>query len=186
MRKLLVVLIVMVASYGLAARKPADTLTTGKWEFVQNMGQWPLPVHFAAHIHTGALFFSDNCFTVTQLKPEDLQAFHDAKHSGKPFPSTFIDAAAYRVSFVESNPNAHIVGNQPYNYYHNYYLGNNPKKWATNVPIFARLLYQELYPGVNLLFLDDEDYMKYEFHVAPHADPTQIRMRYDGVKSMDL
>jgi len=183
-RKLLTFLFAVLAFSGIAARKPADTLAAGRWEFVQNLGQWPQEVRFAAHMYAGAIFFSDNSFTITQLHPEQLYAFHEAKHEGKPFPQTHIDAAAYRVSFLNSLPNPEATGTFPYSYYYNYYLGNNPKKWAPHAQIYAALQYQELYSGINLQFLNDEGYLKYEFHVSPGSDPKQIQMQYEGLKSI--
>ncbi|MBQ1779826.1 MAG: hypothetical protein II001_00120, partial [Bacteroidales bacterium] len=82
-RKLLTFLFVVLAFSTIAARKPADTLAAGSWEFVQNLGQWPQEVRFSARMHTGAIFFSDNHFTVSQWHPEQLNAFHEAKHEGK-------------------------------------------------------------------------------------------------------
>ena len=34
----------------------------------------------------------------------------------------------------------------------NYYLGNDPKKWRTDVPHFARIRYHDIYPGIDLIY----------------------------------
>ena len=175
---------IMLAVSYLSARKPADTLAAGRWEFVQNLGQWPQEVRFSARMHTGTIFFSDNYFTVSQWHPEQLNAFHEAKQEGKPFPQTYIDAAAYRVTFLQSQQNAKISGDRAYEHYYNYYIGKNPAKWASHANAYAMLHYHELYAGIDLFFLDDEDYLKYEFHVAPGSDPKQIQMKYEGLKSI--
>lgn len=184
MRKLVLTLLIALAFGHLAARKPADTLSVGKWEFVQNLGQWPTPVRFSARMNAGAIFFSDNYFIVTQLHPEQLNAFHEAKHEGKPFPQSHIDAAAYRVSFLNGLQTPTVIGKKPYDYYYNYYKGKNPAKWASHAAVYPILLYQELYPGIDLYFLDDHDYLKYEFHVSPGIEPKQIQMQYEGLKSI--
>lgn len=183
-RQLLTFLFVVLAFSEIAARKPADTLSAGRWEFVQNLGQWPQEVRFSARMNAGAIFFSDNYFTVAQLHPEQLHAFHEAKHDGKPFQQAYIDAAAYRVTFLKSQQNAIISGDQSYDHYYNYYVGKNPAKWASHANAYAVLRYHELYAGIDLYFLDDEDYLKYEFHVAPGSDPKQIQMQYEGLKSI--
>ena len=183
-RKLLTFLFVVLAFSTIAARKPADTLAAGSWEFVQNLGQWPQEVRFSARMHTGAIFFSDNYFTVSQWHPEQLNAFHEAKHEGKPFPQAYIDAAAYRVTFLQSQQNAEIAGDRAYDHYYNYYIGKNPAQWASHANAYAVLHYHELYAGIDLYFLENEDYLKYEFHVAPGSDPKQIQMQYEGLKNI--
>ena len=184
MKKLYIFLFLMLAVGSLAARKPSDTLSARKWEFVQNLGQWDAKVYFAARTNSGTLFFEHNALTITQLHPQQLQDFHEAKHSGKPFPSDFIDAAAYRVNFLNANAEASVTGAQPYSHYYNYFLGRNPKQWASNVPVFNELHYSQLYEKIDLVYLEDHDYLKYEFHVAPGGDPKQIQMRYDGLRNL--
>ena len=34
----------------------------------------------------------------------------------------------------------------------NYFLGNDPKKWRTNVPTYARVKYKDVYQGVDLVY----------------------------------
>jgi Beta-propeller repeat. len=62
----------------------------------------------------------------------------------------------------------------------NYILGNDPKKWKTNVPLFGRLVYRDLYPGIDMLYLSSRRRLKSEFVVAPGADPSRIRIAYTG------
>ena len=103
MRRLYTILLLLLPLATLSARKPADTLSARHWEFVQNLGQWDAQVRFAAKTNSGSLFFDNNGLTVTQLHPQQLQAFHEAKHSGKPISNTILDAAAYRITFVNAN-----------------------------------------------------------------------------------
>ena len=175
----------MLMSLGtLRAHKPTDTLSAGRWEFVQNLGQWEAPVLYKATIHGGALFFERNSFVVTHLDPNQLAAFHEAKHSGTPYTSSFIDAAAYRVTFLNSLQETKVTGIQPFDYYYNYYIGRDAKRWASHVSIYNHLTYNQLYPGIDLYFLGEGDYLKYEFHVAAGGDPKQIQLHYDGLKSI--
>ena len=80
MRKCAILLFVLLFAATLAARKPADTLSARRWEFVQNLGQWDAAVRFSANTGSGALFFETNAFTVAQLHPQQLQDLHEAKH----------------------------------------------------------------------------------------------------------
>ena len=184
MRRFCLFILILLSLGTLRAHKPTDTLSAGRWEFVQNLGQWEAPVLYKATIHGGALFFERNSFVVTQLDPNQLAAFHEAKHSGTPYPSSFLDAAAYRVTFLNALNETKVSGIQPFDYYYNYYIGQDSRKWASHVSIYHHLTYNQLYPGIDLYFLGNNDYLKYEFHVAAGGDPKQIQLRYDGLKSI--
>ena len=185
MRRLYTILLLLLPLATLSARKPADTLSARHWEFVQNLGQWDAQVRFAAKTNSGSLFFDNNGLTVTQLHPQQLQAFHEAKHSGKPISNTILDAAAYRITFVNANPTPEVSGLDPYEHYYNYFCGRDPRRWASHVSVYNSLQYKQLYDKIDLLFLEENDYFKYEFHIAPGGDPKQIQLRYDGLRSLD-
>jgi len=73
----------------------------------------------------------------------------------------------------------------------NYFIGDDESKWASNVPSFGEVVYPNLYDGVDLYIKGDAggdtpsgNVLKYEFHVAPGADYSQIQIRYDGIDSL--
>ena len=184
MRRFCISILVLLSLGTLRAHKPTDTLSAGRWEFVQNLGQWESPVLYKTTMHGGALFFERYSLTVTLLDPKQLDAFHDAKHSGKPYSPPYFDASAYRVTFVNALSETNVTGIQPFDHYYNYYIGRNAKGWASHVSIYHHLAYNQLYPDIDLYFLGRGDYLKYEFHIAPGGDPKQIQLRYDGLKSI--
>ena len=184
MRRLYIITFIIVSFVTLHAHKPADTLSAGRWEFVQNLGQWNPAVAFSARMNGGNLFFENSSFVVAQLHPQQLQELHEAKHSGKPFPQQYVDAAAYRVSFLNANPDPIVEGGNPYDHYYNYFFGNDSRRWASHVHTYNTLSYNYLYNKIDLIFFADHDYLKYEFHIAPSGDPKQIKMQYDGLESI--
>ena len=62
----------------------------------------------------------------------------------------------------------------------NYLLGNDPASWHTNLPTYGELVYRDLWPGIDLVFRGRDRTLKYEFHVAPGADASRIRLAYRG------
>ena len=66
----------------------------------------------------------------------------------------------------------------------NYYLGNNPTKWRTNVPHYSRLKRREIYPGIDIVFYAKEGQFEYDYIVKPGADPSQIRLAFEGVERL--
>ena len=62
----------------------------------------------------------------------------------------------------------------------NYFIGNDPTKWRTNVPQFSKVKYAGVYPGIDLVFYGNQRNLEYDFVVAPGADPTRIALDVEG------
>jgi len=62
----------------------------------------------------------------------------------------------------------------------NYYLGNDPKKWRTDVPHFACVRYHDIYPGIDLIYYGNASgNLEYDFIVKAGADPHAIEVNYN-------
>ena len=68
----------------------------------------------------------------------------------------------------------------------NYFIGKDPKKWRTNIPTYAGVLYQDAYAGIDLKFYGHGRMLEYDVVVRPGADPGQVRFAYEGVKELRL
>ncbi len=68
----------------------------------------------------------------------------------------------------------------------NYFIGNDPKKWRTDVPHYARIEYKGVYPGIDLVWYGNQRQLEYDFVVGPGADPKQIQVAYEGVESVGV
>jgi len=64
----------------------------------------------------------------------------------------------------------------------NYFIGNDPKRWRTNIPTYAKVSYASVYPGIDLVYYGNNRALEYDLAVAPHADPKQILLRFDGAE----
>jgi hypothetical protein len=62
----------------------------------------------------------------------------------------------------------------------NYFIGNDPAKWRTNVPTYAQVKYESVYPGVDLIYYGNRGRLEYDFVVAPGIDPGLIALRFRG------
>ena len=81
---------------------------------------------------------------------------------------------------------SHLMVERPLTQRRHYYLGNEPRRWHTAIPAFARLRYQQLYPGIDLLFYGKGPRLEYDFEVTPGADPGQIAWSFSGVDQLRL
>ena len=84
--------------------------------------------------------------------------------------------AVVRMKLVGANPEAKVTGLEELPAKSNYFIGNDPKKWSTNVPNYARVKYANVYPGVDLMYYGDQGKLEYDFLVQPGANPAQIAL----------
>ncbi len=66
----------------------------------------------------------------------------------------------------------------------NYFIGNDPSQWHKDVPRYARVSYENVYPGVNLAFHGAQRQLEFDFVVAPGADPAPIGFHFTGAQGM--
>jgi hypothetical protein len=65
----------------------------------------------------------------------------------------------------------------------NYLVGS---KRHTNLPTYQEIAYRELWPGIDMVFRGQGGKLKYEFRLAPGADPSRIRLAYRGAEGLSL
>jgi Abnormal spindle-like microcephaly-assoc'd, ASPM-SPD-2-Hydin/Cep192 domain 4/Beta-propeller repeat len=81
------------------------------------------------------------------------------------------------MQLIGANPNPTAAGIDALPGKSNYFIGNDPGKWRTNVPNFARVKFHGIYPGVDLVYYGNQGgQLEYDFVVAPGADPRAIRL----------
>jgi hypothetical protein len=85
---------------------------------------------------------------------------------------------------VGANVKATVTGAEELPGKSNYFIGNDPKKWRTNVPSYAKVKYEGVYPGIDLVYYGSQRQLEYDFVVAPGADPNQIKLSFAGAEGI--
>ncbi|MBI4464852.1 MAG: SBBP repeat-containing protein [Acidobacteria bacterium] len=88
--------------------------------------------------------------------------------------------AVLRMRLVGANPAPEITGMEELPGKVNYFIGNDPEKWRTNVATYAKVLYEDVYPGIDVVYYGNQRQLEYDFVVAPGADPRAIRLAFLG------
>jgi len=108
-------------------------------------------------------------------KPRDRRAGPALPFSSRRLAVSGESSTVLRMRLVGANANAAVTGAGELPGKTNYFLGNDPKKWRTNVPTYAQVKYQGVYPGVDLVYYGNQGgQLEYDFVVAPGADPSAI------------
>ena len=91
-----------------------------------------------------------------------------------------------QMKLAGANRNADITGSELLPGKSNYFLGNDAAKWRRGVPQFARVRYENVYPGINLLFYGNQGRLEYDFQVEPGSDPGLAELEFNGAKQLEL
>jgi len=119
---------------------------------------------------------------VSQSRASQNQA---SKKQAKP-DASLVRVESLQMKLAGANPNAAVTGADLLPGKSNYFLGNDPTKWWPDVPQFARVHYENVYSGINLVFYGNQGRLEYDFQVAPGADPAQAEVEFNGAKQLEL
>jgi gliding motility-associated-like protein len=152
-----------------------------KLDFVENKNQWPAVVEYQAKIPGGEVYLTKTGFRYSFYSQADIRRIHDQMLKD-PFgaDSARVSCHSIDVQFTGASMASIIEGKHRRNYNHNYFLGNDPSRWASSVPVFEEVVYKSIYQGIDLLVYSSETSFKYDFVIAPGADPGKIVLQYKG------
>jgi hypothetical protein len=97
-----------------------------------------------------------------------------------------LSKTALHMHLLGANANAQATGVEKLAGTVNYFIGNDPKKWRTNVATYGKVEYRNIYPGIDLLYYGNQQQLEYDLVVAPGADPGVARLGISGASKMQL
>ena len=148
-----------------------------KGYFVKNKGQWQSPILSKIDLVNGSLFLEQKTLTFNFVDA----TFFNHKHSHAKVTDS-IDAHAYRWHFVKANKPT-IQHQMPQKGVVNYFKGTNQ---FSNLKKYQKVIYQELYDGIDYTIYCYGNGLKYDWIVKPYADPSTIKMKLEGVERVEL
>ncbi|MGH9703810.1 MAG: SBBP repeat-containing protein, partial [Candidatus Acidiferrales bacterium] len=150
--------------------------------FEMNRGQSDHRVKFMAHGNGYALFLTPNEAVFSLSKPS-------ASGEGKKVRTNAAgeknsSAATLRMNLGGANPAAKFAALDELPGKSNYFIGNNPAGWHTDVPNFRKVAERGIYPGIDLIYYGTQRQLEYDFVVAPGADPGAIQLGFRGAEKI--
>ena len=92
---------------------------------------------------------------------------------------------ALKLDFVDANPQARPETLEPADTLISYFKGR-PEEWRTGLRASRRIIYRDLWPGIDLIYSGTVNRLKYDFIVRPGADPNRIRLAWRGADSVQV
>ena len=93
-------------------------------------------------------------------------------------------AAEIDTHLLGSNPASRLTPGDALPGHSAWFRGSDRSKWISNIPNFAQVKANSVYPGIDLLYYGNQSKLEYDFVVAPGANPSKIRLRFDGVNGI--
>jgi hypothetical protein len=90
------------------------------------------------------------------------------------------------MKLVGATRSPRVAGLEKLNGKGNYFLGKDPKKWRANVSLYAKVKYDSVYPGVDLVYYGNQGQLEYDFIVAPGANPRAIALSLQGAERVNV
>ena len=96
------------------------------------------------------------------------------------------DASVLRMKLVGANANAELSGQQELQGKVNYMIGNDRTKWRTNVPTYRKVQYNDVWPGVDMVWYGTQTELEYDFVINRGSEVSQVRLGFDGTEKIRL
>lgn len=97
-----------------------------------------------------------------------------------------INGSALHMRLQDAAPSPRITGVDQLPGKVNYLVGNKSEEWHINVATYERVRYEQIYPGVDLVYYGNQRQLEYDFVIAPGASFKQIRLAFDGAGKLKL
>lgn len=137
--------------------------------FIENKGQADGRVSYYLEGRRGAAYFTKRGMRVALADRDDPERQWNLK----------LDYVGARQPLrpIGRNPTGTTVG----------YFQGAPKDWKTNVRTYSKLVYRDVWPGIDAVYsAGPRGALKYSFVVKPGSDPDAIRMAWRGASGVDV
>jgi len=160
-------------------------------QFEANEGQTDNQVKFISRGAGYNLFLTSTEAVLTLHKPVMPRS---QKQSEKVFATNKTEAngrdraqsAVVRMQLVGANTEPHLQGMDQQVGKTNYFIGNDPEKWRTNIANYSKVKYESVYPGIDLVYYGNQQQLEYDFIVAPGSDPQAIRLKFGAAQKVRI
>ena len=116
--------------------------------FEANQGQTDQQVKFLSRGAGYSLFLTSN-EAVLSLRETSGRSAATGKTGALPVPTAAKEkSAVLRMKLIGANAAAEVVGQEELPGKSNYFIGKDPSRWRTNVPQYAKVRYQNVYPSI--------------------------------------
>lgn len=164
----------------------------GGIKFIENRNQWHDSTLYSAQLQSGTLDLRNNALLYYLYDKEAIRDLHFKSHEGKVYESSGeecedelqIKRHQYLVSFINSNDDPKVSGNEPFPEYYNYFLGKDTSNWASHAKAYNSITYNGLYDGIDMRMYSVGSDLKYDLIVNPQGQIEDVSLQYTGLDDL--
>jgi hypothetical protein len=151
-------------------------LTEQQLVFIENRGQWNPEVLFLCRLGGMDAWITKDGVNYTFYENSNTKSGEKNTLKG------------HRVNFqlVTNNIATHVETKPIPDYYVNYFLGNDPSKHRSKVPVHKEVIIKNVYEDIDIRYYFDKAYLRFDFMVAPKADISRIAFKLTGQEDVML
>jgi hypothetical protein len=158
--------------------------------FVPNLGQWQHRGRFVHRAGPMTVFLEDRGWVLDLVErpaaPETRsRAWGPAMQEDRNVEQK-TRGVALRMNFEGDTYVPEIVGEKKLPGVHNYFLGNDESRWRTDVPLYASVRYEDLYPGIDLRLREMNGVPEYDVLLQPGADLSLVSVHVEGGQGLSI
>ena len=154
--------------------------------FEANHGQSDSKVKFLSRGSGYSLFLTSNEAVLVLSQSEADESRKASRVARAAVRARHRKSAVVRMTLVNANPQSQATGHDELPGKSNYFIGNDPAKWRTNISTYAKVKYEGVYPGVDLVYYGNQGQLEYDFVVAPGADPGLVTLAFEGAREVHI
>lgn len=153
--------------------------------FEANQGQTDWQTRFVArgNGYSALLTAGGMVLSLRPAKVADAPQTSEAHSSNVPSQSL---KTTLQFNLLGATLNPAVVGEDQQPGKVNYFIGNDPRQWHTNVPTYARVRYKNIYPGIDLVYYGNPRQLEYDFEVSASGNPNVIQFEIKGANRIQL
>jgi hypothetical protein len=174
-------LLCVVVSTGQAVPSPG---------FIENRGQAAKRVAYYMPGGRATVYFTADA-VVFDLHEKEVRSESDPTLEFIPRPDSSAEApgrslrgCAVYIRFNGANPSPRIEARGELETRYNYFLGNDPSRWRSDVPTYAEVVYHDLWPGVDLVYADEGGKLTYKVVTSSGGASRNVGFEYQGAASV--
>jgi hypothetical protein len=150
--------------------------------FVPNLGQWRHAARYVARRGATTMFLEPDGLTLTLT---ERAPFRDKAGLEDCTDTTPVRGIAVRMTLLGASAKE-LSGESQLPGRHHYFLGNDPAKWRTNVPLYGAVRYSQALPGIDMRVREQEGHFEYDLMLQPEALLEAVEIAIAGTDRLHL
>ena len=178
----------MAANHALAqnTQVSADVLNTvstlnNPLYFTPNVAQWGHSNTSLAQatIPGGAIFINPNGLRILTESPNSISQKHQIHHHRGKDTQFVLQHHVTDITFANCNQPKEVLFLEPAPWYENFYLGNDPQFWKSQIQPCARIVLKDIYPKIDIHIYFSNNALEFDWVLRPGANPNEIGLQID-------